>query len=340
MAVSAAGEGRLTETGLSLGTPYYMSPEQATGDQTPTSASDVYSLGCVLYEMLTGDPPHTGSSAQAILGKILLGEVARPATLRRTIPANVEGAILKALERLPSDRFESVSEMAAALKDKAFRHGVGEGAGAGGGLWNPLSIGTTVAAILALVVAVIMVLGPEPPPPEVFLQRIHPPGDGFGPEWARYFAVAPDGSSMVYRDTVGSSPDWQLWVKERGSVEGRLLSGTDLASEVVYSPDGQWIAYVVGTNLMKRPIQGTGTLPLLDDIDDTEAGLSWLADGTILCEQKGNTLVRISGDALSANVRETRSSQRIRVGRGREPEDVKTARENGREWYCPSPPGG
>ena len=78
LAVTAAGEGRLTETGLSLGTPYYMSPEQATGDQTPTAASDVYSLGCVLYEMLTGDPPHTGSTAQAILGKILLGEVTPP----------------------------------------------------------------------------------------------------------------------------------------------------------------------------------------------------------------------------------------------------------------------
>jgi serine/threonine protein kinase len=92
LAVSAAGEGRLTETGLSLGTPYYMSPEQAVGDETPTAASDVYSLGCVLYEMLTGEPPHTGSSAQAILGKILLADVTRPTKLRRTIPANVEGA--------------------------------------------------------------------------------------------------------------------------------------------------------------------------------------------------------------------------------------------------------
>jgi serine/threonine-protein kinase len=83
LAVSAAGEGRITETGLSLGTPYYMSPEQAAGGQTPTAASDVCSLGCVVYEMLTGDPPHTGSSAQAILGKILLGEVTRPTKLRR-----------------------------------------------------------------------------------------------------------------------------------------------------------------------------------------------------------------------------------------------------------------
>ena len=117
LAVSAAGEGRLTETGLSLGTPYYMSPEQAAGDQTPTAASDVYSLGCVLYEMLTGDPPHTGSSAQAILGKILLGEVTRPTKLRRTIPANVEA---------------SRPEGAGAASGRPVRVGGGAGSGAEG----------------------------------------------------------------------------------------------------------------------------------------------------------------------------------------------------------------
>src|SRR5210317_446096 len=67
LAVSAAGGPRLTETGLSLGTPHYMSPEQASADREPTPTSDVYSLGCVLYEMLVGDPPHTASSAQAVL---------------------------------------------------------------------------------------------------------------------------------------------------------------------------------------------------------------------------------------------------------------------------------
>src|SRR6185369_10246506 len=65
LAVGAAGGGRLTETGLSLGTPYYMSPEQATGDQTVGPATDIYALGCVLYEMLVGEPPYTGATAQA-----------------------------------------------------------------------------------------------------------------------------------------------------------------------------------------------------------------------------------------------------------------------------------
>ena len=73
LAVSSAGGGRLTETGLSLGTPHYMSPEQATGDQSVGPATDIYALGCVLYEMLVSEPPYTGGTPQAILGKIITG---------------------------------------------------------------------------------------------------------------------------------------------------------------------------------------------------------------------------------------------------------------------------
>lgn len=294
LAVSAAGEGRLTETGLSLGTPFYMSPEQATGDQTPTAASDVYSLGCVLYEMLTGEPPHTGTSAQAILGKILLADVIRPTKLRRTIPANVEGVVLKALERLPADRFESVAELAAALKDKGFRHGGGVGAAAGP--WKGLAIGFGVVAFLALALGITGVVGPKRPAPEVLRQQIYPPGDGAVREWGRYFALAPDGSSMVYRDTTGLESGWQLWVKERGSADGTPLSGTERAQNVVYSPDGEWIAFRQGTNLIARPFQGAGTVELLDRVTSYWPGLSWLADGTIIAEQGFRVLVRISGD--------------------------------------------
>jgi serine/threonine-protein kinase len=244
--------------------------------------------------MLTGDPPHTGSSAQAILGKILLGEVTRPTKLRRTIPANVEGVLLKALERLPADRFETAAELAAALKDKTFRHGVG--AAAVGGPWKAVAIGATMVAVLAVVMAVTGVLAPEPPRPQALWQEITPPGDGAIEEWASYFALAPDGSSIVYRDTVGLKSGWQLWVKERGSMDSRPLSGTTNARDVVYSPDGQWIVYTVDTELIKRPIQGAGTQTLLEGMDNAKVGPSWMPDGTILCEQEGNTLVRISAD--------------------------------------------
>jgi serine/threonine-protein kinase len=94
----------MTETGMSLGTPHYMSPEQAMGEREITARSDVYALGAVLYEMLTGDPPFTGSTAQAIVARVLT-ESPRPILPQRhTIPPQVEAAVLTALEKLPADR--------------------------------------------------------------------------------------------------------------------------------------------------------------------------------------------------------------------------------------------
>jgi serine/threonine protein kinase len=98
LAVSAAAGGRMTETGLSLGTPHYMSPEQATAEKEITGRSDIYSLGSVLYEMLTGSPPHTGASAQQIIMKIVTEEAAPVTKLRKSIPPNVAAAVARSLE--------------------------------------------------------------------------------------------------------------------------------------------------------------------------------------------------------------------------------------------------
>jgi serine/threonine-protein kinase len=297
LAVSAAGEGRLTETGLSLGTPYYMSPEQASGERHLPPASDVYSLGCVLYEMLTGDPPHMGSSPQAILGKILLGEVTRPTQLRPTIPANVEGAILRALERLPADRFESAAELGAALKDKSFRHGVG--AGARPGPWRGLAIGFAAVAVLAVAALVTLSVRPGTPLPPASRDEIQLPGelDRFN-FWGRYTEIAPDGSSMVYADTVGTGTELQYWVKDRGSMEVRPVTGTVGAYGATYSPDGAWIVYAVGTDLFKSPLQGAGQVPLLGGVRASYFDFHplWLSDGTILLNLHGGALVRIPDD--------------------------------------------
>jgi len=294
LAVSAAGEGRLTETGLSLGTPYYMSPEQAAGDGIPTAASDVYSLGCVLYEMLTGDPPHTGSSAQAVLGKILLGEVTKPTKLRRTIPANVEAAILKAVERLPADRFDSAAALATALKDKSFRYGSEAETSPAGGHWNGLTLGFGAVALLALIALMTTPLWHRPSPLPVLEQEIRPLGAGATTLWAHYFALAPDGSGVVYRDTVGLSPGRRLWVKDRGDWEGRPLSGTTNGRYPVYSPDGKWVAYSDGSSLKKSPVGGGGAETILEGVATTSLALHWTAEDEILCEQRGNVLVRIS----------------------------------------------
>jgi eukaryotic-like serine/threonine-protein kinase len=122
LAISAAGGGRMTETGMSLGTPHYMSPEQASADRELSGRSDVYSLGCVVYEMLAGQPPHTGPTAQSILVRILT-EDPRPITdARRSVPPNVAAAVMKAIEKLPADRFASAADFMEALADEGFRY--------------------------------------------------------------------------------------------------------------------------------------------------------------------------------------------------------------------------
>ena len=119
LAVSNAGGARLTETGLSLGTPYYMSPEQATGDRQLDARSDVYSLGAVLYEMLTGDPPHTGSTAQAVIAAVVTEQPRDVAARRPRIAPHVAEAVHRALEKLPADRFATAADLARALEGPA-----------------------------------------------------------------------------------------------------------------------------------------------------------------------------------------------------------------------------
>ncbi len=111
----AAGD-TLTDTGLILGTPAYMSPEQASGERELDPRTDVYALGCVLYEMLAGEPPFTGPTAQAIVAKRLTSAVPAVRLLRDTVPAGVEAVLMKALARVPADRFASAAEFADALR--------------------------------------------------------------------------------------------------------------------------------------------------------------------------------------------------------------------------------
>ena len=119
LAVTSASGNRMTETGMSLGTPHYMSPEQAMGEREITVRSDVYALGCVTYEMLTGDPPFLGSTAQAIIAKVMTEKPAAIRRQRERVPEEVEDAVLTALEKLPADRFATAAEFAAALHGRA-----------------------------------------------------------------------------------------------------------------------------------------------------------------------------------------------------------------------------
>src|SRR3989475_9855301 len=110
-ALQAAEAGSLTETGVTLGTAAYMSPEQATGDQLD-GRSDIYSLGCVLYEMLAGEPPFTGPTAQAVTARRLAGSVPALHAVRDSVTRQIEQAIGKGRAKLPADRFATAAEFA------------------------------------------------------------------------------------------------------------------------------------------------------------------------------------------------------------------------------------
>ena len=114
-AITAAGGEKLTETGMALGTPAYMSPEQASGETQLDARSDVYSLGCVLFEMLAGEPPFTGPTAQAIMAKRFMEPARELSRVRETVPQGVSQAVRRALARVPADRFTTAAQFAEAL---------------------------------------------------------------------------------------------------------------------------------------------------------------------------------------------------------------------------------
>jgi len=136
VALREAGGGRTLDSGVSSGTPLYMSPEQATGEGAPDVRSDIYSLAAVLYEMLTGEPPHNGPTVQAVLAKLLSERPTPVRVLRPSVPASIEDAVTRGLATAPTDRFASVAEFALALETGAGDRPVsGPRASAAPGAW-------------------------------------------------------------------------------------------------------------------------------------------------------------------------------------------------------------
>jgi serine/threonine-protein kinase len=274
LAVSAAGGGRITETGLSLGTPHYMSPEQASADRDPDVRSDLYSLGCVLYEMLIGEPPFSGNTAQAVLAKILTDEPVRPAEQRPAIPANVDAAILKAIEKLPADRFGTGKEFARALADPSFRHGrPAVVAGSSGGPWKAIALGSLAVGGILAIGSLWSILRPEPAGTVEWYSLA--PGDA---QLNFRTRLTPDGEGMIYSapNQVGET---QLWLRRWDSPSAEPIPGTEGAGDWALSPDGSEIAYVTdGRELAVAPIQGGLSLVVADSV---ATDLDWTPDGFI-----------------------------------------------------------
>ncbi|MBX9929902.1 MAG: serine/threonine-protein kinase [Gemmatimonadaceae bacterium] len=303
LAVSAAAGGRMTETGLSLGTPHYMSPEQATAEKEITPRSDVYSLASVLYEMLAGEPPHSGGSAQAIIMKII-AESAQPVTqLRKSVPAHVAAALAVALQKVPADRFESAAKFGEALANPAFTtQGTALMPGATGrarGVTMPVFASTAAVALVASAWALWSWQQPARATDDAQSVQFEIPL----PDSIRVtsVAVSPDDRQIVIG--AGANGRQALLSRLIDDVELREIAGTNGGRSPFFSPDGAWIAFFTSDELRKVPRQGgvSQRIASLGALGTGSSG-SWGPDGSIVVSRSFNRggLVRVdaAGGAL------------------------------------------
>jgi serine/threonine-protein kinase len=278
LAVSAAAGGRMTETGLSLGTPHYMSPEQATADKDLTGRSDIYSLGSVLYEMLAGNPPHVGSSAQQIIMKII-ADTPRPVTeLRRSVPPNVAAAVAKAIEKVPADRFDGAGAFAGALKNPAFTTATGFTAArtTTGGRWKQraaLPLAFTTIALLAA--AAWGWLRPEPALP---VTRFDLNSGAASPTPSSDIVISPDGSLLAFAGVIGNDPPAIFLRRLDGDPDFQKVPGTDgtNAASPTFSPDSRSLAYrKLNDALVRLDLSGTGTTVIANLGTEIGSYLHW-----------------------------------------------------------------
>jgi len=307
---SAGGRTRMTETGMSLGTPHYMSPEQAMGEREVTARSDVYALGCVVYEMLTGEPPFTGPTAQAIVARVVTEEPRSLTLQRKTIPPHVEAAVLTALNKLPADRFTTAAQFGEALATAgvtwprtaaapATRAPVAPSA-----RWRTATLGVSVVAVAAAGLAT-WALTRSSPPGEVnrFALVLADSAPlrytGRGSEPPR-LAISPDGRELVYVGYVGTEGRRHaLYVRAMDQLESRQLPGTDSALAPAISPDGAQVAFLTGENPDERSIKIAslrGGPPITVLKGRVGSNLSWGPGGYLyFLDPQGRTVRRVPG---------------------------------------------
>jgi Tol biopolymer transport system component len=298
LAVSHAGGNRMTETGLSLGTPGYMSPEQATGERGLDARSDVYSLGCLLYEMLAGEPPHTGPTVQAVIAAVVTKEPERLSARRHSVPANVDAAVHKALAKLPADRFANAEAFVRALSEPATITSAAPVTSFAPAAVAASSKGRTLAIVAALLLlAAVATWGWLRPREHPFMNRYAlflRENEGVAASaLGGHVAISPDGRRIVYMGRGEGTT--RLWVKDADQVSPTLLQGTDGASSPFFSPDGRQLGFVKdGKTVRILPLEGGSALTLTDSANATAA--DWGSDGYVYFEvDSGISRIRATG---------------------------------------------
>ncbi len=299
LAASRAGGSRLTETGLSLGTPSYMSPEQAGGERDLDARSDQYSLACMLYEMLAGQPPHTGPTVQAVIAAVLTREPEALDVVRTTVPTHVSDAVSIALAKLPADRFESTAQFLSALEQAGPTTGATSrrATSARGAAPRPTSMRTAVVAAAAMAALVLGVVGgwiahssrPSPRPPRYLFtiegDRTHALGD--------VAALSPDGRTLVY--WASNDDRWMLYARALDNLQARTIV-TFAASEptswvLFFSPDSRQVVFATNSALRRVPLDGAEpvTITTLKNGLDLVGGV-WTDDGEIVFSLGGEVM--------------------------------------------------
>jgi serine/threonine-protein kinase len=294
LAVSNSSGGRLTQTGITLGTPEYMSPEQATGDRAIDARSDVYAIGAMIYEMLIGEPPHTGATSQAIIARIVTERAPSVRDRRSSVPEHVDAAIARALETLPADRFATAKEFADALQGR----GLPRSTHAARATRSRPTRAMVGAAGLAACVAIAATIGwwrsAHRPPLAVERFRVDvPPGFAFGAGAGKRVALSPDGRSVAF-----ASGDARLYIRRLDQVDPVLVpNARPIAPELHFSSDGRWIAYWDhGPNKIPIGVGDTAATPTrLVSLDKLGAIISFGADEMIYAFENAVWSVPSSG---------------------------------------------
>ena len=295
-AITRAAEGdSLTGTGITLGTPQYMSPEQIAAERELDARSDVYSLGCVLYEMLAGAPPFTAPTAQAVFAKVMTEEPRPIGELRRNVAPHVAAAVHRALEKVPADRFATALDLLEALRGApsltattgvaardvtadersqlVTRRGV---------RWR--SVLPWALATAATIAALLLWRRPSSVKTIRFeLARENSPTQASN---GLTIALSPDGSRMVF--VGGSESLSQLFLLDFANLKPTPLRGTDRAQTPVFSPDGRSVMFLADGRLRRIDVDG-GT-PMT--ISDSGGQATWIEQGIVFA--RGTALYLVS----------------------------------------------
>jgi len=307
-AARSEGGSRMTETGMSLGTPHYMSPEQAMGQREITARSDVYALGCVLYEMLSGEPPFNGPTPQAIVARVMTDEP-RPLTLqRKSIPPHIEAAVMTALEKLPADRFSSAAAFGAALGNAGFasQKSVPLAAPVPAVPWfrrhlAVLAVATVLVALVAVTTSTLLTVRPVVPPARFALTLpvdVPPYGVRLSPDGSTIAYVAPEGGEVA------------IYTRRLDELDAHLVAGSQGAFSVHFSPDGEWIVFVVGGQARKVPAGGGAPVAIPIHGNPTITNIAWYDAERFVVEMGYGSLALLESDGSMRTFAEPDSGSR------------------------------